>query len=64
MVLAPYLLDLNPCDYFLWGFLKGEITVAVVNITEEAMAAVMENSSQHQQIVLDAQGSHTEYVFI
>jgi hypothetical protein len=52
---------LNPYEYFLWEFLKdnvyrnnphtaekvkGEITAAVESITEEKLAAVMENFSQ------------------
>jgi hypothetical protein len=56
----PYLPDLSPSHYFLWGFLKdniwrnnphlveewkGEIMAAVESITEETLAAVMENFS-------------------
>jgi hypothetical protein len=51
-------LDLNPCDYLLWGFqkdniyrhkihmdeeLKVEITATLVSINEEKLAVVMED---------------------
>jgi hypothetical protein len=50
----PYSPDLNPCNYFLWGFLKDavyknnlhtikelqqEISAAVISISEETLAA-------------------------
>jgi hypothetical protein len=44
--------------------LKGEITASVDNITEETLTVVKEIFSRYKQMVLDAQGSHTEYVFI
>jgi hypothetical protein len=44
--------------------LKGDITAAAENITEETLAAFMENFSQHHRTVLGAQGSRIEcYMF-
>jgi hypothetical protein len=60
MSYPPHFPDLNPCDYFPYGFLKhyvfrnnvhmvkelkAEITVAVENINTETLTAVMENFS-------------------
>jgi hypothetical protein len=42
---------------------KGEITAAVDSITEGTLATIMETLSRYKQMVLDAKGSHTEYVF-
>jgi hypothetical protein len=33
------------------------------NITEQTMETIIESFSQFQQMVMDAQISHTEYVF-
>jgi hypothetical protein len=64
---------LNPCDYFLWGFLKDdihrnnphtveelkdEITAVVENISEETLVGVMENFGRRLQMILDTQGSY------
>jgi hypothetical protein len=40
--------------------LNADITAAMESITKETLARVVENVSQHLQMVLDA---HTEYVF-
>jgi hypothetical protein len=66
----PYSLDLNPCDYLLWGFLKNnvywnnphtveelkrEITAAVVSIFKETPAEFLEDFSRRQKMLLNAQ---------
>jgi hypothetical protein len=43
--------------------LKDEITTVVENISKETQVGVMENFSLCPQIILDAQGSHVEYLF-
>jgi hypothetical protein len=63
--------------YFLWGFLKDiyrnnlhrveelkdKTTAVVENISDETLAGVMENFSRRLQMILDVQGTYTEYVF-
>jgi hypothetical protein len=39
------------------------MTVAAESVTEETLAAVMENFSRPQEIVLDVQGPQIVYVF-
>jgi hypothetical protein len=43
--------------------LKGGITAAVESIVEETLAAIMENFNRRQEMVLNAQCSHIEYIF-
>jgi hypothetical protein len=74
----PYAPDLNPCDYFLWGFLKDtvyknnlhtikelqqEILAAEIIISEETPAANVHNFRHWLQMVLDANGAYIENVF-
>jgi hypothetical protein len=70
--------DINPYDYFLWGFLrdtvykngphtieelKQEILAAVIRVSEETLAAVVGNFQHWLQMVMDANGTHIENVF-
>jgi hypothetical protein len=41
--------------------LKGEVTAAADSITEETLAALMDNFNWHCHMVLDAQGLHSVY---
>jgi hypothetical protein len=71
----PYSRDLNPCDYFLRSFLKDAvyknnshtiqelqqgISAAVISISEETPAAIMQNFRRQLQMVLDAHGAHID----
>jgi hypothetical protein len=73
----PYSSDVNPCDYFLWGFLKDtvsknnphaieelqyEMSVAVISVSEETLAAVVRHFRRRQS-VLHANGAQIEDVF-
>jgi hypothetical protein len=70
--------DLNPCNYFLWGFLKDtvyknnlhtteelqhEISATVISVTEETPARDVRNFRYRLQMVLDTDGAHIENVF-
>jgi hypothetical protein len=43
--------------------LKGGITAAVESIVEGTLAAIMENFNLPDEMALNAQGSHLEYIF-
>jgi hypothetical protein len=43
--------------------LQQEISAAVINVSEETLAAVVQNFRHRLQMVLDANGAHIENVF-
>lgn len=68
--------DLNPCNYFLWGFLKDKIyknnhhtikelqqkILPVVNsISKETLAAIGQNFWHWMQMVVDIDGVHVDF---
>lgn len=71
--------DLNPCDFFLWGYLKSrayinrprtiddlktEIIAAASNIPEDMTARVMANFKKRLVAVQTANGRHIEQTAI
>lgn len=77
--IAPYLLDLNPCDFFLWGYLKGNvysktprtleeleqlITGTYVIIPVDKLQKVAANFILQQQHVIVTDGGHLENIVI
>ncbi|GFR07922.1 t-complex protein 1 subunit delta [Trichonephila clavata] len=74
----PYLPDLNPCDYYLWGYLKSKlwqtsptnlpelktaITTAVDTIDSEACSRVMVGFQNRLTAVLVKDGGHFEPLY-
>lgn len=75
----PYSPDLNPCDFYLWGYLKDQvykskpkdvpelkkaITEAAKNINQEVLKSVMANLKKRCQYVLVRCGSHFENIIM
>ena len=73
----PYSPDLNPCDYFLWGYLKGRvykdapmtldalkqaITREIEAITPETLRKVMLNFRKRLILVQEQGGRHIEHL--
>lgn len=72
---APYSPDLNPCDYFLWGYLKDEvyrgsprtveevkarIRTKISEITTETLRDVIGNFESRLHAVIEKEGAHIE----
>ncbi|GBM75461.1 hypothetical protein AVEN_98280-1 [Araneus ventricosus] len=68
--------DLNPCDYWLWGYLKvvlyggpianlaelkNRITQHIHNITTETLQSVVEHAVFGFQFIAENGGQHIEY---
>lgn len=71
--------DLNPCDFFLWGFLKSrayinrpqtiddlktEILASAANIPSDMLGRVMQNFKKRLTAVQTANGRHIEQTAI
>lgn len=70
--------DLNPCDYWLWGYLQSKvyqrippkdknelilrIREAIRNITKEMTAAAIDNVLKRLQAVVDERGGHFQHL--
>ena len=69
--------ELNPCDYFLWGYLKDKvfsssprtlrelkerIKESCVQVTRGMLTRVVQNFVLHLQAVRESQGAHNEQV--
>lgn len=67
--------DLNPCDYFLWGYLKGRvynplpktlndlkvnIEREIKNINKEMLKKVFVNFEKRCKLIISAEGGHIE----
>ena len=67
--------DLNPCDFFLWGYLKDkvyakrsesieqlkeEIINEISKISKITLSTVFENMKKRCQSILDNKGKHIE----
>ena len=67
--------DLNPCDFWLWGFLKGvvyqghfsdiatlkdRITLHVKQMNSDMLRAAVENVVHHMQFLEFTNGAHIE----
>ena len=72
---APRSPDLNPLDFFVWGFLKSKvyrvkirsiqqlkqrIMAAAADITPETLQKVFRSAEERWQLCLDTQGGHVE----
>ena len=73
--LPPNSPDLNPCDYFLWGYLKDkvyakqitsieilekEIINEIEKIPKNMLSRVFENMRKRMKRVIEAKGGHIE----
>ena len=71
--------DLNPPDFYLWGYLKdivyennpltiGELKAAITGkisqIPKEECVRVIDNFARHVQVCLQRQGQHLEQFFL
>src|SRR5688572_5002634 len=76
---APFSPDLNPSDYFLWGYLEDRVYVnrprtledlrnaifrEVYAITTDVMANVVENFALRSERVREVDGGHIEKTFV
>jgi len=67
--------DLNPFDYFLWGYLKGRVYSPLLktlddlksnidreikNIYKKTLKTIFENFEKRCNLVISAEGGHTE----
>ena len=74
----PYSPDLNPCDYFLWGYLKSKVYSPYPSTTEElkknirrefkkiskeTIGKVVENFAARAQLVISKKGGRIEHIF-
>ena len=74
---VPYSPDLNPPDFYLWGFLKGcvyqnnpktlgELKAAIRNqirrIPKEEIGRVIENFAKRARVCIQRGGAHLEHV--
>ena len=75
---SPYSPDLNPPDFYLWGYLKDRIcannpqsipdlkaaiTAAIRAIPREECGRVIENFARRIQVCLQRRGAHFEHIF-
>ena len=75
---SPYSPDLNPPDFYLWGYLKdwvyannpqsipdlkAAITTAIRAIPREECGRVIENFARRIQVCLQRRGAHFEHIF-
>jgi len=75
---APHSPDLNPPDFYLWGYLKDRvyannpqsipdlkaaITAAIRAIPREECGRVIENFARRIQVCLQRRGAHFEHIF-
>ena len=75
---SPYSPDLNPPDFYLWGYLKNRvyannpqsipdlkaaITAAIRAIPREECGRVIENFARRIQVCLQRRGAHFEHIF-
>ena len=73
--MAPIYPDLNPCDYFLWGYLKGtvynplpktlynlkvDIEWEIENINEQMLKKVFVNFEKTCKLIISAEGGQIE----
>ena len=74
----PYFPDLNPCDYFLWGYvkdkvyanapktldeLKNNISTVISKIKVETLHYVIDSFRAHFQLhIITAEGAHFENI--
>ena len=73
--MAPRSPDLNPCDYFLWGYLKGRvynplpktlndlkvnIKREIKNINGQMLKKVFVNFEKRCKLIISAEGGHIE----
>ncbi|GBM41721.1 hypothetical protein AVEN_220976-1 [Araneus ventricosus] len=76
--LAPRSLDLNRCDFWLWGYLavvvygvlianlaelKNRITQHIHNITTETLRSVVEHAILRFQLIGENGGEHIEHCY-
>ncbi|GFV44141.1 uncharacterized protein TNCV_2770371 [Trichonephila clavipes] len=69
--------DLNPCDFWLWGFLKDhvysggirtlrDLEASIIHheaeIPRELLCATIENAIMRYQHVIDVNGAHIEHI--
>ncbi|GBN59853.1 hypothetical protein AVEN_111687-1 [Araneus ventricosus] len=69
--------DLNPCDFWLWGYLKdvvfstpiahlaelkARIAQHILNMTPETLRSVVEHAVSRFQLVAENGGQHIEHV--
>lgn len=50
---SPYSPDLNPCDYFLWGYLKDRVYENNPTNIDELEAAIQQEISRIPQVMID-----------
>jgi len=75
---SPHSPDLNPPDFYMWGYLKGKvygnnhqtipdlnaaITAAIRAILREECGRVIENFARRIQMCLQRRGAHLEHIF-
>ena len=75
---SPHSPDLNPPDFYLWGYLKDRvfgnnpqtipdlkaaITAAIKAIPREECGRVIENFARRIQVCLQRRGAHLEHIF-
>jgi len=75
---SPYSPDLNPPDFYMWGYLKDRvygnnpqtipdlkaaITAAIRPIPREECGRVIENFARRIQMCLQRRGAHLEHIF-
>ena len=76
---SPHSPDMNPPDFYMWGYLKervygnnprtipdlkAAITAAVSAIPKEECGRVIENLAHRIQMCLQRQGTHLEHIFL
>ncbi|GBM19504.1 hypothetical protein AVEN_107979-1 [Araneus ventricosus] len=69
--------DLNPCDFWLWGYLKdvvfstpiahlaelkARIAQHILNVTPETLRSVVEHAVSRFQLIAENSGQHIEHV--
>ncbi|GBL86791.1 hypothetical protein AVEN_96029-1 [Araneus ventricosus] len=69
--------DLNPCDFWLWGYLKdvvlstpiahsaelkARIAQHILNVTPETLLSVVEHAVSRLQLVAENGGQHIEHI--
>ncbi len=74
----PYSPDLNPLDFFFWGYLKNKvhknnpktlselknsITVAIKNIEIQVLQCIIENFCKRLELCQKSDGSHFEHIY-